>query len=495
MTELESTDPGVDPALVLHLAEGAPVSAAGGAVRAVAEGAGVAAERATQLRVLIEQLLNEARAREAVTGADVLEVRVVHDGLRLRVEILDERIPPLPGAGSTATSRRLAALGFVDSLHLERRGAAGNRAVATVGLGADSDLHHTEQVLGEEPPVVSDDALAGLIIRRMEPADALGVARCVYRCYGYSYLHPMMYQPDQLRRALRSGVMHSVVAVAASGEIVGHCALSFNHPGDPVPEAGKMVVDPRYRGHHLAERLSTERRDAAAALGLEGMWSACVTNHPFSQRELRAAGGAETGVLLAAAAPVAHMEGIADDRTGRAALMAMFVPVVDPGERVVHLPERLAAAIAPIAARLGLRRSIVTDAPSASASASSTSSLSVAADVESGLAAIRVVSSGDDLIDAIGDALDEVDAFELGAAHLDIPLADPTAIAAASAAESAGFSFAAWLPGYDESGDVLRMQRVLAHRPDLESIACAGPEGEELRDFVIAEYHRVRPQH
>ena len=63
MTEPQSTDPGVDPALVLHLAEGAPVSAAGGAVRAVAEGAGVAAERATQLRVLIEQLLNEAFER------------------------------------------------------------------------------------------------------------------------------------------------------------------------------------------------------------------------------------------------------------------------------------------------------------------------------------------------------------------------------------------------------------------------------------------------
>jgi hypothetical protein len=346
-------------------------------------------------------------------------------------------------------------------------------------------------VLGDAPPVVADEELAGLVVRRMEPADALGVSRCVYRCYGYTYLHPMMYQPDQLRRALRSGVMHSVVAVAASGEIVGHCALSFNHVGDPVPEAGKMVVDPRYRGHHLAERLSAVRRDEAAALGLEGMWSACVTNHPFSQRELRSAGGAETGLLLAAAAPVAHMEGIADDRTGRAALMAMFVPVVDPGERVVHLPERLAAAIAPIAARLGLRRSIVTSAPPASAS----SSLSVAADVESGLAAIRVVSSGDDLIDAIGDALDEVDAFDLGAAHLDIPMSDPSAISAAVAAESAGFSFAAWLPGYDATGDVLRMQRVLAHRPDVESVACAGPEGEELRDFVVAEYRRVTSPH
>ena len=487
MTTTDPTDDGVDPALVLHLAEGAPVAAAGGAVRAVAEGAGVASERATQLRVLIEQLLNEAREREAVTGADVLEVRVVHDGLRLRVEILDERIPMLPGAGSAATSRRLAALGFVDSLHVERRGAAGNRAVATVGLGAESDLHHSEEVLGDAPPVVSDDELAGLVIRPMEPADALGVARCVYRCYGYSYLHPMMYQPDQMRRALRSGVMHSVVAVAASGEVVGHCALSFNHLGDPVPEAGKMVVDPRYRGHHLAERLSATRRDVAQVLGLEGMWSACVTNHPFSQRELRAAGGAETGVLLAAAAPVAHMEGLADDRTGRAALMAMFVPVVDPGERVVHLPERLAEVVAPIAARLGVRRAIVTDAPPSTAP----SSLGVSADVETGLAAIRVASAGEDLIDAIGDALDEVDAFELGAAHLDVPLADPSAIAALPAAEAAGFSFAAWLPGYDVSGDVLRMQRVLAHRPDLDSIACAGPEGEELRDFVIAEYHRV----
>jgi hypothetical protein len=36
---------------------------------------------------------------------------------------------------------------------------------------------------------------------------------------------------------------------------------------------------------------------------------------------------------------------------------------------------------------------------------------------------------------------------------------------------------------------------VLAHRPDVESVACAGPEGEELRDFVVAEYRRVTSPH
>ena len=73
--------------------------------------------------------------------------------------------------------------------------------------------------------------------------------------------------------------------------MVGHCALTYERHGDPVPEAGKLVVDPRYRGHHLSERMAAVRKQEAVDAELAGFWSECVTNDPSSQREVAGTGG------------------------------------------------------------------------------------------------------------------------------------------------------------------------------------------------------------
>lgn len=95
--------------------------------------------------------------------------------------------------------------------------------------------------------------------RRRESTDGDGVDR-----------HDPVPRPG-LARAWRSGQIHSVVAVAPDGEVTGHIALTFDRTDDLVPEGGKLVVDPRYRGHHLAERLAAVRLDLARELGLSGI--------------------------------------------------------------------------------------------------------------------------------------------------------------------------------------------------------------------------------
>ena len=161
----------------------------------------------------------------------------------------------------------------------------------------------------------------------MDPSDALGVARCVYRCHGYTYLDPVMYRPRLLRGALRSGLVHALVAVTPEGEIVGHIALSWERAGDLVPEGGKLVVDPRYRGHHLAERLAEELAAVAVELGLSGVWCECVTNHSHSQKEVLAGGGAETGLLIGATPSSVTMAALGNTAQGRHSLLTMWTPV------------------------------------------------------------------------------------------------------------------------------------------------------------------------
>ncbi|HAT39018.1 MAG TPA: hypothetical protein DCW35_02505 [Polynucleobacter sp.] len=60
-----------------------------------------------------------------------------------------------------------------------------------------------------------------------------------------------MYDIDQLEEMIQIKLMHSVVAKTDDGQIVGHCALTFDGPHNISPEAGKMMVDPNFRGQHI----------------------------------------------------------------------------------------------------------------------------------------------------------------------------------------------------------------------------------------------------
>jgi sorbitol-specific phosphotransferase system component IIA len=50
--------------------------------------------------------------------------------------------------------------------------------------------------------------------------------------------------------------MYSIVAKLENNQIIGHCALTFDGAQNASPEAGKMMVDPDYRGHHIAELIA-----------------------------------------------------------------------------------------------------------------------------------------------------------------------------------------------------------------------------------------------
>lgn len=483
------TTPSVDAVEVL-LRAAAPIDAAGAAVRAASLHAGLGPDRATRLRATVEELLREARERECVDGAaDLRVVTWVHDD-ELVVELHDQRLPLAPGGARTLPSRRLAALGFVDRLHIASHGADGNIARVEVALDdPEADLLGGEVLAPDAAPIDQDTADA-VEIRELTDADVGGVVQCVYRCYGYSYLDPSMYRPAMLRAWRRSGRLHSVVAVTADGEVVGHCALTFDRAGSAVPEAGKLVVDPRLRGHHLAERLAEVRLRVARGLGVPGIWSECVTNHPFSQKEVAAFGGTETGLLMGVTPAAITMEGLENDQGGRHSLMAMWTAVAGTPEGDLHVHPCHEPLLAPMLQRSQQARRLVVGVV---APDGAHSRLSSSADGAAGDGALRVVAIGSDLVGRVSHDLEALAAYDLAAISLDLPMEDPAAGWAVEQLEALGFFFGAWLPGHLRGagcGDVLRLQRV-ADRPLAMDIRCARPEGEAVRDAVLAEWRRV----
>lgn len=480
----------------LTLGPDAPTAVAVAAVRAAADAGGLTGGRAERLGVLVGELVDEARSREAVDGEHDVSVSVEHRAGAVEVTVADRRLPLDPQEARHARSRRLAALGFADHLHLSSGGADGNLARCVVVLPAPGDLDGPGgppggEVLGNDAPRVSDDEAAALVVRPMTPDDAVGLTRCVYRCYGYSYLNPSMYVPARVRADLRSGIMHSVVAVTPEGEVVGHSAMTFERRGDRVPEGGKLVVDPRYRGHHLSERLAAVRSEEVHRLDLPGLWSECVTNHPYSQREVLSTGGFETGLLIGAQPARVHMEGLANVAAGRHTLLTMYVAAADPGPLTLHVPDRHAEHLAALVEVAGLSRTVVGPTGGAGAVAAARTAVHVGVDTGVGLAHLRVTRVGPDAVDRVAAELDGLDAFDLPVVHLDLPLADPAAAVAVERLESLGFSWGAWVPCFGERGDVVRLQRVRPGVADVDHVECARAEGESVRDHALAEWRRV----
>jgi len=418
----------------------------------------------------------------------------IHHGV-FEVEVIDQALPVSPDDQGNERSRRLAEIGYVDALEIEACGKEGNAARVRVlldakRLGAASGL--VERVTPEDAPPVTDEEAALLEIRPMEPGDAPELVRCVYRCYGYSYIDPLLYDPRGLQRALANGEMLSIVAAAPDGTIAGHSGAWPDEPGDTVPESGRLVVDPRYRGRGLAGRMAERRLEAARERGYFGIWAEAVTNHIASQREVVSLGGVEVGVLIGAAVPtvMAGFEATGEEQgpPRRRSLLAMFTPL-RPHHEAIHVPERHASLIAELAGRLGLER---TQSPGIGAAAGVESDVTSAAHTHSSLGEIRVQSIGADLLAQVASALESLEGFDLAAVQLDLPLSDPAAPDAAETLERIGFSYAAWMPSFDDGSDVLRLQRIGSRPVDTETIECARPEGEAVRDYVLADWNRVR---
>lgn len=326
-----------------------------------------------------------------------------------------------------------------------------------------------------------------VLIRPATPADAEALILGLRRCYGESYPNPLMYQENALAETIRDGRMHSVIAVNSDQEVIGHCALSYDHAHDAIPEAGKLFVDPRYRGQHLSDSLASKRIQSAIELGLPGFWSACVTNHPYSQHEIISTGGIETGLLINGQPNSVHMDGLQNSEDARHSLLPFFVGLANPESPPLHLPDYHHAFFNDLVRRANIDRAI----KSGLSIKNIASRLSIHHSAEGKPVLIKVVVLGSDLLQEMGLIIASLSSENHPVIYIDLPLSSPLAAQSIVDLESLGFFWAAWLPSFTKDGDVLRLQALQDKNVNEGAIVCARSEGELIRDYVLSEFHRV----
>lgn len=420
-------------------------------------------------------------------GIDV-DVVIEREPGALCVAIEDRGAPSSFARGDyPPTVADLVRLGFADGLVVRTEGRRGNRTeirknltysslAEDPGFAADAEA---------EPPV--DPAREEIAIRAMTEDDVLGVARLFFRCYGYTaYQASIVYEPDRLAEYVRAGRHVATVAVTGSGRIVGHLASEVDEPGATTGRIGLLAVDPAYRSRKLSSQLALPHVVRLLELGFVGQYTEAVTVHDRSQRAALAAGGHESGVMLAAQQPTMDFHGIGGEGDQRRAVMVIFGAFAEIPERTSHVPQAYVDVTRTIYEQAGLPRVIQTATPRNEGALPDRTSFTLQLKHEASVAFIGVAEYGQDFDDQLLAQIDQLRLNHFDVIQLYLPLSDPATAHFGGGLHEMGLSFMGIYPEYAD-GDVLVLQCLNNVVVDPDQIVVASDFGRWLLEFVLAD--------
>lgn len=460
------------------------VAAAASAVAGVARALDFSDADADRVRSTVDALCREVAtahfddARAASFAVIVRErrgalvVRIEDQGLPYPIDhfSLDDR--SLPG--------RAHSRGDADSVRFESRGTEGNAVELSLQPSPDHQAH-----LADQPDVgmVPVDANAPIEVRVLDAADAPGVARCAYRCYGYTYANDIIYYPQQVMSLVERNLLRSVVGVTPSGEVVGHCGVIREHADSRVAETGMGIVDPRYRQHHLFETLKARLVPVVRELGLVGTYADAVTVHAITQKALALSGASETGILLGEIPAFSVFRGFEQEPPQRGSVVMYYQGVQQMPSRTLFAPRRYRRLLESIYQSLALPRIFrdpsLDDAPKVG-------SIHVEVRARRGLARIEVDAAGQDLLQDVAGYLRELCLHRLEVIHLDLPLCDAAAMAVVDDFAKMRFFFGAVIPELRD-GDILRLQYLNNVELDPNRLVLYRDETRLLLQAILAD--------
>ena len=395
---------------------------------------------------------------------------------------------PLQTGNETALSNTLHQ-SFADEISFVNLGRRGNRVElikhlphADVREHLSEDEHHRTV----RAPAAPEDA--PLEVRMMRPEESFELSRCVYRSYGYSYDWDYVYYPDRIQELQESGLMRSCIVVTPEGEFVGHLALTLERFNSPVAEAGQAVVDPRYRGHQLFERMKTFLAERAKEWDMYGLYSEATAVHPYSQKGNLHLGAKETGYLLGYIPASVSYKEIGEDKEGRRGSVALFYMRVNTEpKREAYPPVAYREGAQQVIEHNGLRRTIKN---ASDVEMSNSSRVSVNVRQDHNLAFLGVEEPGADLGELVRGRVRELCLQHMDSIYVDLPLSHPATAQAGAGLRDLGFFFGGIIPeahGGDIGGDVLRLQYLNNIEINPSDIHTASDFGEELLGLIFRQ--------
>lgn len=330
-------------------------------------------------------------------------------------------------------------------------------------------------------------------VRLFEPADAPGVGRLFYQVYGEDYPVDDPYVPELLIEANRTGRIHTVVAAAPDGSIIGQSALyQSSPPNKRFYEYGQLLVDKAYRGSSAAMRIHQfcTKNLYGQLTDVDAEFGEAVCHHLVSQKMSVNVGYRECGLEVGLMPQAAYA---GEGATGRVSCM-LHVRVNEPGAGPLFVPacwRRQVEAILPI---WPLTRDVSVSEPGQEPPAGLTTEMEVQRFSFAGVTRLNVFMPGADFAARVDAALAEAAAGEYALVELFLNLGSPWAGHAAEELRRAGFFFGGFAPlwfGPTAPGpDALLAQRFLAPQA-LADIRAHTEGGAAVAALVLEDMARA----
>jgi len=317
------------------------------------------------------------------------------------------------------------------------------------------------------------------LIRRMLPKEAAAVSRLAYIAYNYSYPYEHIYDPEQVRALNETSRLISYLAInQGNDEIIGHAAL-VPDSASGMDEVGVAFVLPAYRRsgclNELGEQLllaSGERRSA-------GVFCWAVASHPYSQQAACKGGLREAALLVSRGEPY-FLTSFPGRKVARETVVVMVKLSGGFQRGVYYVPPRHREMLQQICGNLGIAVTCA-DGPSL---IDLPEQGSLKQDVDAHQAGhISLQEYGRDTLQQVRRIVRDWCLDRLETIYMYLPLQQPGTSCLTASIEELGFFFGGLQLG-PAGDDKLVLQYLNNQRYDYAALKAATPFGQKLIEYV-----------
>lgn len=316
-------------------------------------------------------------------------------------------------------------------------------------------------------------------VRRMEPEDAWGVARCFFSVYGPHYPFEVYYIPERLIEENRCGNVHSVVARTQSGDVIGYGALYRSSAHSPkVFEWGQGIVLPEYRSTLAIYCIQDYvLHDVAASEDVDEVFGEAVCNHVLTQRLSAIAGFRETGIEVGLLPAEAYPnEAFPHDRISTVLGFKSFSDRM----QVIHLPVHYASELEYILSGLDIARSV--ELSNATPPTGSSTGIATQFFDQPHVARFNIHHAGEDFPQVLRACEEEGQCRGMEVLQFYVNLGEPGSGWIVALLRERGYFFGGFLPRWFDT-DGLLMQK-LTKPPSFASIKLKSERARRILDFI-----------
>ena len=325
------------------------------------------------------------------------------------------------------------------------------------------------------------------------PEDAPGVGRLFLQIYGEDYPVDDPYVPELLVEANKSGRIHTIVARAADGSVVGQAGIyQSSPPNRRMYEYGQMLVDKAYRDSFAAFRMHkyASEKMFGRLPGVDAMFGEAVCHHVVTQKMSRGVEFYECGLEVGLMPEAAYA---GEGAMGRVSCL-LHVRVDHDRQADLFVPECWDAEVRAILPSWPLQRTLKPGAAGHVPPEDEATDMAVQQFGFAGVTRCHVAQVGAQFAERAAQEISESTTLGHDLIQFYLPLGSPSCGFAAEALRRAGCLFGGfaplWFGSAGQGPDALLAQRLLKPVP-LAVIKTQSQAGADIVRVVLADMERA----